>query len=102
MSTANALLVVFAMALVTYATRAGGIFLVGFMPMSARMESFLRYLAGSVLVALVVPATVRGGAEAYVAVGVAVLGMLALRRALPAIALGILAAALWRAYMGAS
>ena len=102
MSTADALLVVFAMALVTYATRAGGIFLVGFMPMSARMESFLRYLAGSVLVALVVPAAVRGGTEAYVAVGVAILGMLALRRALPAIALGILAAALWRAYMGAS
>lgn len=102
MSTVNALLVVFAMGLVTYATRAGGIFLVGFVPMSARVEAFLRYLAGSVLVALVVPATVRGGPEAYLAVGVAILGTLALRKTLPAIALGILAAALWRAYMGVS
>lgn len=102
MSTTQALLVVFAMALVTYATRAGGIFLVGFVPMSARTENFLRYLAGAVLVALVVPATVRGGPEGYVAVGVAILARLVLRQALPAIALGILAAALWRAYMGAS
>lgn len=102
MSTTDALLVIFAMALVTYATRAGGIFLVGFVPMSARTEAFLRYLAGSVLVALVVPATVRGGPEGYLAVGVAILGTLVLRKALPAIALGILAAALWRAYMGVS
>jgi uncharacterized membrane protein len=100
MSTLDALLIVFAMTLVTYGTRAGGIFLVGFVPMSARLEAFLRYLAGSVLVAIVVPATVRGGAAAYVAVAVAIVGMLALRKALPAIALGILAAALWRTYMG--
>lgn len=100
MSTLDALLIVFAMTLVTYGTRAGGIFLVGFVPMSARLEAFLRYLAGSVLVAIVVPATVRGGAAAYVAVAVAIGGMLALRKALPAIALGILAAALWRTYMG--
>ncbi|TCK28814.1 putative membrane protein [Ancylobacter aquaticus] len=102
MNITDSLLVVFAMALVTYATRAGGIFLVGFVPMSTRAEAFLRYLAGSVLVALVVPATVRGGPEGYVAVGVAILGTLVLRKALPAIALGILAAALWRASMGAS
>mgnify|MGYP001218798872 CR=1 FL=1 len=100
MSTVDALLIVFAMTLVTYGTRAGGIFLVGFVPMSARLEAFLRYLAGSVLVAIVVPATVRGGAAAYVAVAVAIAGMLVLRKALPAIALGILAAALWRTYMG--
>ncbi|TSJ62856.1 AzlD domain-containing protein [Starkeya sp. 3C] len=100
MSTVDALLIIFAMTLITYATRAGGIFLVGFVPMSARVEAFLRYLAGSVLVAIVVPATVRGGAAAYVAVAVAVVGTLVLRKALPAIALGILAAALWRAYMG--
>ncbi|CAA0094730.1 Uncharacterised protein [Starkeya nomas] len=100
MSTVDALLIIFAMTLITYATRAGGIFLVGFVPMSARVEAFLRYLAGSVLVAIVVPATVRGGAAAYVAVAVAVVGTLVLRKALPAIALGILAAALWRTYMG--
>lgn len=100
MSTVDALLIIFAMTIITYATRAGGIFLVGFVPMSARVEAFLRYLAGSVLVAIVVPATVRGGAAAYVAVAVAVVGTLVLRKALPAIALGILAAALWRTYMG--
>ncbi|MFT0859781.1 AzlD family protein [Ancylobacter sp. G4_0304] len=101
MSSADALLVIFAMALVTYATRAGGIWLVGFMPMSPRLEAFLRYLAGSVLVALVVPATVRGGAAAFVAVGVTLLAMAVVRRGLVAMALGILAAALYRAFIGA-
>nr|WP_281063205.1 AzlD domain-containing protein [Ancylobacter gelatini] len=94
-------MVIFAMALVTYGTRAGGIWLVGFMPMSPRLEAFLRYLAGSVLVALVVPATVRGGAAAFVAVGVTLLAMVVVRRGLVAMALGILAAALYRAFMGA-
>lgn len=101
MSSTDALLVIFAMALVTYATRAGGIWLVGFMPMSPRLEAFLRYLAGSVLVALVVPATVRGGAAAFVAVGVTLLAMAVVRRGLVAMALGILAAALYRAFIGA-
>ncbi|MCJ8142438.1 AzlD domain-containing protein [Ancylobacter sp. A5.8] len=101
MNTTDALLVIFAMALVTYGTRAGGIWLVGFMPMSPRLEAFLRYLAGSVLVALVVPATVRGGAAAFVAVGVTLLAMVVVRRGLVAMALGILAAALYRAFMGA-
>lgn len=100
MSTTDALLVIFAMALVTYATRAGGLWLVGFMPMSPRMEAFLRYLAGSVLVALVVPATVRGGASAFVAVGAALVVVAVSRKALLAIAIGILAAALYRSQFG--
>lgn len=99
MSTSDALLVIFAMALVTYGTRVGGLWFVGFMPMSARLEAFLRYLAGSVLVALVVPATVRGGPAAFVAVAAALAAMLLIRRSLPAIALGILAAALYRAFV---
>ncbi|WP_029348803.1 AzlD domain-containing protein [Bosea sp. 117] len=100
MSTNDAVLVILAMALVTYATRAGGLWLVGFMPMSPRLEAFLRYLAGAVLVAIVVPATVRGGAAAFVAVGTTLLAVLLMRRALPAMALGILAAALYRGYAG--
>jgi uncharacterized membrane protein len=96
-STGNALLVIAAMTLVTYATRAGGIWFMGFMPMTARVEAFLRYLAGSVLVALLVPAVVRGGAAAFVAVGASILAMLIIRKSLPSMAVGVVAAALFRA-----
>lgn len=100
MSTENALLVIAAMALVTYATRAGGIWVMGFMPVTAQVEAFLRYLAGSVLVALLVPAVVRGGNVAYIAVGVSVAAMLVTRRTLPSMAAGVVAAALFRAFVG--
>ena len=99
MSTGNALLVIAAMTLVTYATRAGGIWFMGFMPMTARVEAFLRYLAGSVLVALLVPAVVRGGSAAFVAVGVSLAAMFLIRRSLLSMALGVVAAALFRAFV---
>lgn len=99
MSTGNALLVIAAMTLVTYATRAGGIWFMGFMPMTARVEAFLRYLAGSVLVALLVPAVVRGGTAAFVAVGASILAMLIIRKSLPSMAIGVVAAALFRAFV---
>lgn len=99
MSTENGLLVIAAMALVTYATRAGGIWFMGFMPVTPRVEAFLRYLAGSVLVALLVPAVVRGGSVAYIAVGVSVAAMLVTRRTLLSMAAGVVAAALFRAFV---
>lgn len=99
MSAENGLLVIAAMALVTYATRAGGIWFMGFMPVTPRVEAFLRYLAGSVLVALLVPAVVRGGSVAYIAVGVSVAAMLVTRRTLLSMAAGVVAAALFRAFV---
>ena len=50
--------------------------------------------------ALVVPATVRGGPAAFIAVGTTLVALAIVRRGLPAMALGILAAALYRGYMG--
>ncbi|MFK8250705.1 AzlD family protein [Ancylobacter terrae] len=97
MNPTDAVLAIVAMALVTYLTRAGGIWVMGFMPMSSRVEAFLRYLAGSVLVALVVPAAVRGGTAAMLAVGTAAVAMAVTRKTLLSIALGVAAAALLRA-----
>lgn len=97
MNSSDALLVVALMAVVTLATRFGGIWFMGFMPLSVRVEAFLRYLAGSVFVALVVPAVARGGPAAMVAVGVSVAAMLVTRKALVSMAIGVAAAALYRA-----
>lgn len=91
-----ALIAIVGMALVTYATRAGGLWLMVHVPLSPRVEAFLRYLSGSVLVALVVPAALREGPAAWVAVGVAVAVMLATRRTVPALLLGALAGAAYR------
>jgi len=96
-SNSDALIVVALMALVTLATRFGGIFFMSFMPLSTRVDAFLRYLAGSVFVALVVPAVARGGPAAIVAVSVSVVAVLVTRKALVSMALGVAAAALYRA-----
>ena len=91
------LMAIAGMALVTYATRAGGLWLMVHVPLSPRVEAFLRYLSGSVLVALIVPAAVQEGTAAWVAIAAAVLVMLATRRTLLALLLGVLAAAAYRA-----
>jgi uncharacterized membrane protein len=43
------------MALVTYATRAGGFWLMGLVTPSPRMEAWLRQIPGAVLVAIIAP-----------------------------------------------
>lgn len=88
------------MALVTLGTRLGGLWLMRFVPLTPRVEAFLRHLSASVLVALVLPVALAGGAAAWLAVGVA--GGLAARRTpvLPAMLAGVAAAALWRAAAG--
>ena len=57
----DALLAIAGMALVTYATRAGGLWALGRVTASARVEAWLRQLPGTVLVAIVVPAAAGNG-----------------------------------------
>ena len=57
----DALLAIAGMALVTYATRAGGWWALGRVASSARVEAWLRQLPGTVLVAIVMPAAVASG-----------------------------------------
>ncbi len=91
-----ALLAIAGMALVTYATRAGGVLLMGLVPITPRVEAFLRHLSSSVLVALVAPAALRGEAAALVAVGAAALVMAATRHLIAAMSAGVAGAALLR------
>jgi uncharacterized membrane protein len=50
-----ALITILGMALVTYATRAGGFWLMGLVTPSPRIESWLRQIPGAVLVAIIAP-----------------------------------------------
>lgn len=94
-----ALLAIVGMALVTYATRAGGVLLMGLVPITPRVEAFLRHLSSSVLVALVVPAALKGDPAALVAVAAAGLVMAVTRQMIAAMAAGVAGAALLRQLM---
>jgi uncharacterized membrane protein len=56
------------MALVTYATRAGGVWLVGWVRPSRQVEAALRQVPGAVLMAIVAPAVLQSGLAGLLAV----------------------------------
>ena len=56
-----AAMTILGMALVTYATRLGGVWLVERVRPTARIEAALRYVPGAILTALVAPAVIQAG-----------------------------------------
>ncbi len=85
----DALIAILAMAIATYTTRAGGLWLMGFVKPSPRMEGWLRALPGAVLVALVAPAVVSGGLAAVLAALATLLVALRTKNLLLAMVLGV-------------
>ncbi len=83
-------------AIVTYLTRIGGLVIMGRMSITRRVERSLDALAGSVLVAIVVPAMVEGDLAAKVAVVTAIAIMLLTRNAVAAMGAGLIAAVVLR------
>ncbi|MBP0047980.1 AzlD domain-containing protein [Marinobacterium sp. AK62] len=90
------LLVIIAMALVTLATRWGGVFVMSYVPIGYRVKQFINAMSGSVLVALITPMAVEGDNGARLALLATVLTMLVIKKPLPAIAAGVITAALYR------
>lgn len=84
------------MAVVTLIARFGGVLVMSFIPISPRVESFINAMSGSVLVAILVPIAVEGDVGARMALLATAAVMLALKKPMPAIAAGIVAAAGWR------
>ena len=95
-TTAGILFLIAVMATVTLVTRFGGVFIMSFVKISPRIESFINTMASSVLIAIIVPMAVSGDAGALAALLVTAITMLALRKPLPAIAAGIAAAGIVR------
>lgn len=100
MSPLEATAAILAMGLVTYGTRIGGILLMARITFSARVEAFLRYLSGSVLVAVVVPPVIQSGPAAWLAVAAALACMLKTRHTLLSLVVGMATAAAFRAVGG--
>lgn len=95
-STLGVIAAIFLMALATYLTRAGGVFVMSRVPIGPKVERFINAMASSVLVAVITPMAVNGDWGARLALVATLVVMLLLRKPLPAIAAGILTAALWR------
>jgi len=95
-NTAGVLALILIMTLVTLVTRFGGVFVMSFVKISPRIESFINTMASSVLIAIIVPMAFGGDAGAIAALSVTAVTMLILKKPLPSIAAGILAAALIR------
>lgn len=90
------LLIILIMALVTLATRWGGVFIMAFVPISRRVQQFIRAMSGSVLIALLAPLAAQGDGGTKLALLVTAGVALVLKKPLPAISAGIVAAALFR------
>ena len=86
-----------AMAVATYAMRAGGFWMMRHVPPSARLRRMLEALPGSVIVAAVLPIVVRDGITAILAIGAAVVAMLLTRRDIIAVVAGMSVAVAARA-----
>ena len=92
------LTIILVMVGVTLATRWGGVFVMSFVPISYRVQQFISAMSGSVLVALLAPMALNGDNGARLALFVTAVTMLILKKPLPAIALGIVTAALFRQF----
>ena len=85
------------MAVVTLATRWGGLYVMSFVPIGHRVQQFINAMSGSVLVAVLAPLALNGDSGARAALATTAMVMLLIRKPLPAIAAGIVVAALVRA-----
>ena len=92
-------LAIVAMALVTYAVRAGGFLLMGYIPLTRPVRAFLQALPGAVVVAIILPIAVHGGAAAAAAVAIALVVMAWRKNDLIAVVCGVAAAAAMRAML---
>ncbi len=98
-TSAGVLALIAIMTVVTLVTRFGGVFLMSFVRINPRVESFINTMASSVLIAIIVPMAVDGDLGALAALVATGVTMLATRKPLPSITVGLFAAALVR-YLG--
>ncbi|WNF48749.1 AzlD domain-containing protein [Pseudomonas sp. SG20056] len=92
------LIIILIMAAVTLATRWGGVFVMSYVPISYRVKQFISAMSGSVLVAILTPMAIDGDMSARLALLTTAIVMLLVKKPLPAIAAGILVAAISRQF----
>ena len=94
----GALILVLVMAMVTLTTRWGGVYVMSYVPIGYRAKQFIGAMSGSVLVAILAPMAIAGDNGARLALLATAVTMLRVKKPLPAIAAGILAAGIFRQF----
>jgi uncharacterized membrane protein len=87
------------MAVATYATRAGGLFLIGRVEMSPRLQNWLSYIPGCVLLSIVAPSIYSGGVPGALASLITLLVALRTRNLLLAMIAGVASVVILRAVL---
>ena len=95
-SEALILATIIGMALVTYAARAGGLWLMGFVTPSPRVEAWLRHIPGAVLISIIAPAIFLTSLAQTLAALATLLAAIYTRNILVAMLVGIVAVWLLR------
>jgi uncharacterized membrane protein len=85
----TSVLTILGMALVTYMTRAGGLWLMGRVASTPRVEAWLKHIPGAVLVSLVAPTALTSGPAESISVLATGLVAIRTRNFLLAIACGL-------------
>ncbi len=86
----QSLIAILGMALVTYATRAGGLWVMGRVAASPRIEAWLSHIPGAVLISIVAPDILTGGIAGMIAVIAVILMAARTRNLLLAMVVGVL------------
>ncbi len=90
------IITILGMALVTYATRAGGFWLMGLVTPSPRVEAWLRQIPGAVLVAIIAPTVLASSLAETLAALATVLVAIRTKNVLIAMLVGVAAVAFLR------
>lgn len=90
------LMIVIVMALVTLATRWGGVYVMSFISFNNKIKAFIQGMSGSVLVAILAPVALTGDKGSQMALLTTAMMMLVFSRPLLAITFGIVVSALVR------
>ena len=90
------LVTILGMALVTYATRAGGFWLMGLVTPSPRIEAWLKQIPGAVLVAIIAPTVLASSVAETLAAVATVLVAIRTKNVLIAMLVGVATVALLR------
>jgi uncharacterized membrane protein len=86
------------LAVVTIATRVGGVWIMSYATITPRIEAFLKYMSVSVLISIVAATTWAAGPRIWLGVGTAAIVMVATRSAVGAMLAGTAFAALARSF----
>jgi uncharacterized membrane protein len=92
------LLPLFALALASFACRAGGFWLMRFVTVTPRLRATLAAAPLAVMLGLITPAALRGGPPEWAGLVAALVVMRIVRNDLVAMFSGVIAVALWRAF----